>query len=255
MRPAGTCVCHTLDTLIYLSGSQIRIEEPGPDGSTGTGRTTLLTLNSDSTLQSIQDPTGQAGGVNLYTFAGNDPINGADPFGTCKDGETRLRMEQEEDGTWVEICKDSNGDEVPETYTGISPATVDADQAAWDRQQAMLTAEANAISELDAFLQQVEQNWYSYTTCIDLNCEPFNDPAQMAVMRQEAAVLQVIVQSSCMGKKLSNRNDWIGSALAGAVWAGALAWKASSAIDPPQFIAGTIFTQVVGSGVSCGLGG
>ena len=32
-----------------------------------------------------QDPIGLAGGLNLYGFAGGDPINFWDPFGLCKD--------------------------------------------------------------------------------------------------------------------------------------------------------------------------
>ena len=33
-----------------------------------------------------QDPIGLGGGLNLYGFAGGDPINYQDPFGLCKDG-------------------------------------------------------------------------------------------------------------------------------------------------------------------------
>lgn len=33
-----------------------------------------------------QDPIGLAGGLNLYGFAGGDPINFSDPFGLCREG-------------------------------------------------------------------------------------------------------------------------------------------------------------------------
>src|SRR5207249_434842 len=32
-----------------------------------------------------EDPIGLAGGLNLYGFAGGDPINFSDPFGLCTD--------------------------------------------------------------------------------------------------------------------------------------------------------------------------
>lgn len=34
-----------------------------------------------------EDPIGLAGGMNLYGFAGGDPVNYADPFGLCPDGD------------------------------------------------------------------------------------------------------------------------------------------------------------------------
>jgi hypothetical protein len=33
-----------------------------------------------------EDPIGLAGGLNLYGFAGGDPVNFSDPFGLCKQG-------------------------------------------------------------------------------------------------------------------------------------------------------------------------
>jgi uncharacterized protein RhaS with RHS repeats len=40
-----------------------------------------------------QDPIGIAGGLNLYGYAGGDPINFSDPFGLCKEEEGREDLE------------------------------------------------------------------------------------------------------------------------------------------------------------------
>ena len=38
-----------------------------------------------------EDPIGLAGGLNLYGFAGGDPVNFSDPFGLCKDEQGNER--------------------------------------------------------------------------------------------------------------------------------------------------------------------
>jgi len=39
-----------------------------------------------------EDPIGLAGGMNLYGFAGGDPVNFSDPFGLCPKGEVCRRF-------------------------------------------------------------------------------------------------------------------------------------------------------------------
>jgi uncharacterized protein RhaS with RHS repeats len=42
------------------------------------------TTRSLSGFLLTQDPIGLAGGVNLYAYAGNNPVAFSDPFGLCK---------------------------------------------------------------------------------------------------------------------------------------------------------------------------
>ena len=46
-----------------------------------------------------EDPIGLAGGLNLYGFAGGDPVNFSDPFGLCP---------IEVDGIPCTVCVNSN---------------------------------------------------------------------------------------------------------------------------------------------------
>jgi hypothetical protein len=45
---------------------------------------------SDATFTQ-EDPLGLAGGLNLYGFAGGDPVNFSDPFGLCRDNDQVCR--------------------------------------------------------------------------------------------------------------------------------------------------------------------
>ena len=53
-----------------------------------------------------EDPIGLAGGLNLYGFAGGDPVNFSDPFGLCPENQGGTKG----GGAWLGDCpKDSKG--------------------------------------------------------------------------------------------------------------------------------------------------
>jgi RHS repeat-associated protein len=58
-----------------------------------------------------QDPIGLAGGLNLYGFAGGDPVNFSDPFGLCpSEDENPADCPTHEEGEEGGQCKNSSGD-------------------------------------------------------------------------------------------------------------------------------------------------
>ena len=67
-----------------------------------------------------QDPIGIAGGLNLYGFAGGDPVNFSDPFGLCpdeaKNGEVCLDffIKSKRSGLWKGDGRDFDPNAAPE---------------------------------------------------------------------------------------------------------------------------------------------
>jgi RHS repeat-associated protein len=54
-----------------------------------------------------EDPAGFVSGVNLYAFAGNDPVNGGDPSGLCTEDEIKafIEISMAKDGDQILKCK------------------------------------------------------------------------------------------------------------------------------------------------------
>ena len=61
------------------------------------------------------DPIGLAGGLNLYGYAGGDPINRSDPFGLCSEGTDSTRVTVQ--------CPDGSLDTTQYATTSVASAT------------------------------------------------------------------------------------------------------------------------------------
>ncbi len=83
----------------------VRVGHLGRGRRDASGLTNLRNRYYDATSGRFtqQDPIGLAGGLNLYGFAGGDPINYQDPFGLCKKGVTKDQADKE--------CRDANASE------------------------------------------------------------------------------------------------------------------------------------------------
>ncbi|MDR3710996.1 MAG: RHS repeat-associated core domain-containing protein [Capsulimonadaceae bacterium] len=68
-----------------------------------------------------RDPIGYAGGINVYAYCGNDPVDGADPWGL--DGQWYDRLKQTVDA-WVNRRKAANVKSLATNGAGVATATV-----------------------------------------------------------------------------------------------------------------------------------
>jgi uncharacterized protein RhaS with RHS repeats len=57
-----------------------------------------------------EDPIGLAGGLNLYGFAGGDPVNFSDPFGLCPEGVAGVSARGGSRNTVIVVCADGSED-------------------------------------------------------------------------------------------------------------------------------------------------
>jgi RHS repeat-associated protein len=75
-----------------------------------------------------QDPIGLAGGVNLYAYAGNNPVSFSDPFGLCQ------KCVSNDDDGGGSCDYDEDGSEAPSEIAAHNSvhATSALGQAAWD---------------------------------------------------------------------------------------------------------------------------
>jgi len=79
-----------------------------------------------------EDPIGLVGGVNPYVFAGDDPVNGADPTGTdgeCPDNTVAIAETQDENGNTFIACARGPGDDNPIIIEVLAPVVVVANAA------------------------------------------------------------------------------------------------------------------------------
>jgi len=73
-----------------------------------------------------EDPIGLPGGLNPFAYAGDDPINGRDPFGLCKDGDVVVseQLVIQDDGSLWRAQKCANGGSGGGTYAWWEPAGI-----------------------------------------------------------------------------------------------------------------------------------
>jgi RHS repeat-associated protein len=69
-----------------------------------------------------QDPLGLGGGLNVYGFAGGDPVNGDDPFGLCYHGEDKAAQANRTQSN-VAACVDEPGLEDPGVLDPVAIGT------------------------------------------------------------------------------------------------------------------------------------
>ena len=69
-----------------------------------------------------KDPIGLSGGLNLYAFCGNDPVNGFDPFGHCSDDDWL---------DWIHTGLDVIGTFDPSPISDGLNALIYADEGDW----------------------------------------------------------------------------------------------------------------------------
>ena len=109
-----------------------------------------------------QDPIGLGGGLNVYGFAGGDPVNYSDPFGLCTFNKVICKLwtgflnwREENDRRFEATCEGgADGNCVP-VALGVpawigGPAGVGAELSAVERQFGNITAELKASDHFAA---------------------------------------------------------------------------------------------------------